>query len=78
MLESFVMARRPNLEKEKIWSREDLKKITHDLALLSEPGVREFYQRAYRECHIINSHTFPAARSIQELVTAWKQLRRWR
>jgi hypothetical protein len=72
------MARRPNLEKEKMWSRDDLKEITHNLSLMSEPAVREFYQRAYRECAIINSSTFPAARSVQELVQAWKQLRRWR
>jgi hypothetical protein len=72
------MARRPNLEKEKIWRREDLKEIAHNLSLMSEPAVREFYQRAYRECAIINSSTFPSARSIQELVRAWKQLRRWR
>jgi len=72
------MARRPNLEKEKMWSRDDLKEITHNLSLMSEPAVREFYHRAYRECAIINSSTFPAARSVQELVQAWKQLRRWR
>ena len=73
------MARRPDLGKPtEIWSREDLKEITHNLSLLSEHGVREFYQRAYRECAIINSHTFPPARAIQELVQAWKQLRKWR
>lgn len=75
----LVMARRPDFGKrEEIWTREDLKEITHNLALLSEHGVREFYQRAYRECNIINSHTFPPARAMQELVQAWKQLRKWR
>jgi hypothetical protein len=49
-----------------------------NLSLLSEHGVREFYERAYRECRIINSHTFPPARAVQELVQAWKQLRKWR
>jgi hypothetical protein len=73
------MARRPEIGKrEEFWSEEDLKEIMHNLSLLSEHGVREFYQRAYRECAIINSHTFPAARSVQELVQAWKQLRKWR
>jgi len=73
------MARRPDLgNKEQIWSRDDLKEISRNLAVLSEPGVREFYQRAYRECAIIDSRTFPPARAIQELVTAWKQLRKWR
>jgi hypothetical protein len=40
--------------------------------------VREFYERAYRECRIINRHTFPPERAMQELVQAWKQLRKWR
>jgi hypothetical protein len=73
------VARRPQVgKKEEIWSRDDLKEITRNLALLSEGGVREFYQRAYRECAIINGSTFPPARAVQELVTAWKQLRKWR
>ena len=73
------MARRPDLGKrEQFWSREDLKEIMRNLSLLSEHGVREFYDRAYRECRIINSHTFPPARAVQELVQAWKQLRKWR
>lgn len=73
------MARRPHPgKKEDIWTRKDLDEISHNLSLLSEHGVREFYQRAYRECAIINSQTFPAARAVQELVQAWKQLRKWR
>jgi hypothetical protein len=73
------MARRHEFgNKEPMWSHEDLKEIARNLAVLSEHGVREFYQRAYRECAIINSSTFPPARAIQELVTAWKQLRKWR
>ncbi len=73
------MARRPDLgKKEEIWSVEDLKEISRNLAVLSEPAVREFYQRAYRECAMINSSTFPRARAIQELVQAWKQLRKCR
>jgi PP-loop superfamily ATP-utilizing enzyme len=79
MLECFSMARRPEFGKqEKVWSTEDLKEISRNLAVLSEHAVREVYQRAYRECAIINSSTFPPARSIQELVQAWKQLRKWR
>jgi len=73
------MARRPDLGKgEEVWTRKDLDEMQHNLSLLSEQGAREFYQRAYRECAIINSHTFPPARAIQELVQAWKQLRKWR
>lgn len=78
MLESFVMARRPNHEQEKVLSREELKEFGRSLSFLSEAAVREFYDRAYRECRIINSHTFPPAHAVQELVQAWKQLRKWR
>ena len=75
----LFMARRPDVGKENdAWTEADLKEIMHNLSLLSEHGVREFYQRAYRECNIINSHTFPPARAVQELVQAWKQLRKWR
>ena len=31
-----------------------------------------------RKLSFLNSHTFPHARAIQELVQAWKQLRKWR
>lgn len=73
------MARRPDPgRKEEIWTRKDLDEMSRNLSLLSEHGVREFYQRAYRQCAIINSSTFPPARAIQELVQAWKQLRKWR
>jgi len=73
------MARRPDFgEKEKTWTREDLKEIKRNLSALGERGVREFYQRDYRECAMINSQTFPPARAVQELVQAWKQLRKWR
>src|SRR4051812_12019514 len=71
------MARRPEVGEEKIWNREELKEITHNLALLSVQGVREFYERAYRECRI-SGRDFPPARAVQELVQAWKQLRKWR
>jgi hypothetical protein len=73
------VARHPDLgKKEEIWTRKDLNEIARNLAVLSEPAVREVYQRAYRECAIINSRTFPSARSMQELVTAWKLLRKRR
>ena len=73
------MARRPDpAAREEIWTLAQLEQIAHNLSLLSEHGVRDFYDRAYRECRIINSQTFPPARAIQELVQAWKQLRKRR
>jgi hypothetical protein len=72
------MARRPDLSQEEMFTREDLKKMSRNLALLNEQAVRDIFQRAYRECRIVNSHQLPTARAIQELVQAWKQLRKWR
>jgi hypothetical protein len=79
MLESLPMARRPDVEKrEEILTREHLDELAHNLSHLSMTATLDFYQRAYRDCRIINGHTFPPARAVQELVQAWKQLRKWR
>lgn len=77
------MARRPNVEpvrkqREDVLTRAHLDELAHNLAHLSMSSVLDFYQCAYRDCRIINSHTFPSARAMQELVQAWKQLRKWR
>lgn len=73
------MAHRPDSgKKQEFWTRGELDRIAQNLSLLSERGVREVYERAYRECRIINSQTFPPPRAVQELVQAWKQLRKWR
>jgi nitrogen regulatory protein PII-like uncharacterized protein len=72
------MARRPDFGKHDFFERKDLDELGRNLAMMSEAAVRDFYQHAYRECRIINGRTFPSARSIQSLVQAWKQLRKWR
>ena len=63
------MARRPNIEKERVLSQEDIKHLQHNLAHLSLDAVREFYQRAYRECELIGGN-FPTPLPIQQLVKA--------
>ncbi len=73
------MARRPDFSKrEDILTPDDLKALNESLAHLSMHSVLDFYQQSYRACRIINSSTFPTPRSVQELVQAWKQLRKWR
>ncbi|MGD0987523.1 MAG: hypothetical protein ABR874_06920 [Candidatus Sulfotelmatobacter sp.] len=73
------MARRPDPGKrEEILSREHLQELAYNLSHMSMSAILDFYQRAYRDCRIINSQTFPPARAVQELVQAWKQLRKWR
>jgi hypothetical protein len=73
------MARRPDFgRREDMMSRQDLKALAESLSRLSQPAVLDVYQKAYRDCRIVNSSTFPSARAVQELVQAWKQLRKWR
>jgi hypothetical protein len=72
------MARRSDMGKrDDTLTREHLKELGENLAHLSPSAVLDFYQRAYRDCRIVNSSTFPAPRALQELVQAWKQLRKW-
>jgi hypothetical protein len=77
MLESCSVARRPNLDKPEILSQKDLEELRHNLAHLSITAVREFYERAYRDCRMIYNHV-PSPKQIQTLVQVWKQLRKWR
>ena len=63
---AFVMARRPNFEKERVLNEEELFQLQDNLAHLSEPAVKDFYSHAHRDCAIIGGH-FPTAISIQQL-----------
>jgi hypothetical protein len=55
-----------------ILSRENLEELKHNLAPLSLPAEREFYERAHQDCRLI--HELPSPEKIQTLVTIWKQL----
>ncbi len=67
------MARRP--ETEPILSREDLTEFQRHLSMLSVPGVEGVYQTSYADCKY-DGKRVPSAAAIQQLVTAWKVLRR--
>ena len=69
------MARRPRPPGE-ILSRNDLVELQRRLSMMSQMAVQDFYQRAYMVCRIGPGH-FPSPRAIQELVQAWKQMRKW-
>ena len=69
------MARRPGSEP--ILSKEDLEEFRRHLAMLSIPGVEGVYKTAYNDCHF-DGKTLPPPAAIQQLVTAWKVLRRIR
>ena len=70
------MARRPR-PPGVVLSRKDLVDLQRRLSMMSQTAVQDFYQSAYFVCGIGPGH-FPSARAIQELVQAWKQMRKWR
>ncbi|MGB8989335.1 MAG: hypothetical protein WCC37_22245 [Candidatus Sulfotelmatobacter sp.] len=49
----FRMARRLDHKKAEVLSEDDLKQLRHNLAPLSVGAVRDFYDRAYRDCRLI-------------------------
>ena len=73
------MAHKPDLRNrgEDILSPEDLKQMREGLSRLSLDAVRHAYHTAYARCRMVNDRV-PSARSMQELVQAWKQLWMWR
>ena len=71
-----IMARRPRTADE-VLSRKELAELQRRLSMMSQTAVQDFYQSAHFVCRIGPGH-FPTARAIQELVQAWKQMRKWR
>jgi hypothetical protein len=69
------MARRPDLRKLEVMSRQELEQMRESLAKSGLETLRFAYNTAYARCRMVNGHP-PSARSIQELVQVWKQL--WR
>jgi hypothetical protein len=71
-----IMARRPRPPDE-VLNRKDLAELQRTLSMMSVTAVQDFYSSAHMVCRIGPGH-FPNARAIQELVQAWKQMRKWR
>ena len=69
------MAYRP--EPETILTRDGLAEFTRRLLMLSDDGVERIYEDTYREC-AFKERILPPAASIQQLVAAWKVLRKFR
>jgi hypothetical protein len=56
-------------------SRDDLEKLRQKLATMSITGLHDFYFAAQFRCRLEGAR-IPAARDIQELVQAWKAIRK--
>ena len=57
-------------------SKEELQALSDELSKLSPWHVREFYQKVWTACGLAAG--VPRPKVIQELVTAWKLLRKWK
>jgi hypothetical protein len=69
------MARRPTSIPTDVLTRQQLKALERSLSLLSPYIVKEKYRQAADRCRFLD---LPTPRVIQELVTTWKVLWRWR
>jgi hypothetical protein len=70
------MARRPEFPRNAM-TREELNRLKHSLSLLSPHTVQDNYMQSLEKCSLRNGAP-PAPRMIQELVTLWRVLWRWR
>jgi hypothetical protein len=69
------MANRPTAIPNDALTRDQLKQLERNLRLLSPYIVKEKYRQAADRCRFLD---LPTPRVIQELVTTWKVLWRWR
>jgi hypothetical protein len=74
--ELALMPGRPDRDdREEVFTEKEIKELRRGLSLLSASSVMDFYRDAWKECA---AERRPGARAMQQLVTAWKILRRWR
>lgn len=71
------MARRPEGRKDDVLTRDELQELYQRLSHLSIVAIEDFYRSAHHRCSL-QPRWLPSPRSIQELVQAWKTLRKWR
>jgi hypothetical protein len=69
------MAKRPNSISNDALTRQQLKELERSLSLLSPHIVKEKYRQVADRCRFLD---LPTPRVMQELVTTWRVLWRWR
>jgi hypothetical protein len=62
---------------EDVLSKQELDILRNRLAKLSGPHVEDFYRQTHQEC-CLHGGKIPSPRVVQQFVTAWKLLWRWR
>jgi len=68
------VARRPGIEP--VMTREQLAEFTRRLSMLSVDGVEGVYKTAHQDCRLERDRVPPPA-AVQQLVAAWRVLRRF-
>jgi hypothetical protein len=58
-----------------VLSKEELNQLHRKLSTMSVTGLYDFYRAAYHRCRL-EGYALPPARAIQELVQAWKAIRK--
>jgi hypothetical protein len=72
------MARRPDITPDSPLSDQQLAELRGRLSQMSVTAVRDFYHAAWIRCGLERNSNWPRAEAIQELVQAWKEMRRVR
>jgi hypothetical protein len=72
------VARRPAPEEfDRPLSKEELAQRERQLSMLSPSSVAEVYRQAHHACRM-EGDALPNASAVQELVSAWKLMWKWR
>ena len=64
------------MESDEPFTPEQLAELRRRIAMLAPSNVEAAYRAAYEECAPVRGR-LAMAKAIQELVTAWKQFRKW-
>jgi hypothetical protein len=67
------MDREPKAERDTL-TQAEIAQLRQNLARLSADGVERFYREAHASCAVERK---PSPKVIQQLVAAWKTLRKW-
>jgi hypothetical protein len=64
------------MESDDPFTADELKQLRENIAKLSPYSVRRLYETAWTECRM-KEQRLPPAKSVQQLVQAWRQLWLW-
>ena len=69
--------RRTEFRQDDVLTGVEVNALRERLSKIDRHAVEAFYRAAYHRC-ALQAWSLPTPRAIQELVQAWRQLRKWR